>query len=245
MIVTCPKCSTSYDFDETLVGSKGTVVRCTQCSHLFKIFSDESDDSLQQAGWMVRKRTGKVFGIDRFGTIQKWIREGKIDDNDELSRTGKTWKRLGEIVELQSLFAALKAAGAKQAAEASPDPQDDAPRLSVHYDQVSIHPPASRADARQAQATAAGLPEPFTASIRKTEASRAARDLSYQSGEAEEGTIQGPLPRSLSVPKGEAGDGDGEASDDLLMPSSPGRWKAWVLVICLLAVGGLGVAGWF
>ena len=64
MVVTCPKCSTGYEFDETLIGSKGTVVRCTQCSHMFKIFADESDTSLEHAGWMIRKTNGKVFGID-------------------------------------------------------------------------------------------------------------------------------------------------------------------------------------
>ena len=101
MVVTCPKCSTSYEFDDTLVGSKGTVVRCTQCSHMFKIFADENDDTIEHAGWMIKKADGKVFGIDKFSTIQKWIREGKIDADDSLSRTGKSWKKLGAIIELQ------------------------------------------------------------------------------------------------------------------------------------------------
>lgn len=222
MVVTCPKCSTSYEFDDTLVGSKGTVVRCTQCSHMFKIFSDESDDTLEHAGWMIRKAGGKVFGIDKFSTIQKWIREGKIDAEDSLSRTGKHWKRLGEIIELQGLFATMESTKAAL----RPTPPSGAsvePRLSVHGEGLSEEELDGDAPALQRPAAGAGKV-----------------DVKYSAPEPEPATVKGPLARSLAPEVDET-----EEEDPLLMPGyRPGRWKRWVIAIVVLAVAGLAVAGY-
>lgn len=226
MVVTCPKCSTSYEFDDTLVGPKGTVVRCTQCSHMFKIFADESDDSIEHAGWMIRKANGKVFGIDRFATIQKWIRESKIDADDRLSRTGKSWKRLGDITELQKLFSTL------ESSKAALRPTPPAGGVAVSEGRLSVH--------------GDGLPERLTDSVppsRPAPARKPARrpqaEVSYDAPEAEQATVKGPLARSMET---EAL----EESDRLLMPGyHPGRWKKWLVAVIVLVVIGLGVAGYF
>jgi predicted Zn finger-like uncharacterized protein len=221
MVVTCPKCSTSYEFDDTLVGPKGTVVRCTQCSHMFKIFSDESDDTLEHAGWMIRKTGGKVFGIDKFSTIQKWIREGKIDAGDSLSRTGKNWKKLGEIIELQGLFATMESTRA--ALKPTPPAGSSVePRLSVHGEGLS-EADMEPSDAPSARARAGGKVE-----------------VSYDAPEPEPATVKGPLARSLA-----SSPDDVEKEDPLLMPGyRPGRWKRWVVAIVLLVLAGLAVAGY-
>lgn len=245
MVVTCPKCSTSYEFDDTLIGHKGTVVRCTQCSHMFKIFADEGEEVLRKAGWMVRKKDGKVFGIDRFATVQKWIREGKIKADDELSRTGKSWKKLGEIVELQKLFITLEAQGGVASTAVSRDEKPAVePRLSIQADDALMDTVAAGSPAAQVPEKPAPAPS-ATARPPRTEEPPAGRELSYDAPEAEEGTVKGPLARSVVPPADEELEAVDE-TDRLLMPGyRPGRWKRVVLVIVLLVLAGLGVLGYF
>ncbi len=66
--------------------------------------------------WMVRKQNGEVFRFRELTTLQKWIVERKVVRDDEISRTGKSWKKLGEIAELTSFFQVVEAADAAQRA---------------------------------------------------------------------------------------------------------------------------------
>jgi len=69
----------------------------------------------QAAGdWMVKKADGQVFRFRELTTLQKWIVERKVVRDDEISRTGKSWKKLGEIAELTSFFQVVEAADAAQ-----------------------------------------------------------------------------------------------------------------------------------
>ncbi|MDI7269526.1 MAG: zinc-ribbon domain-containing protein, partial [Myxococcota bacterium] len=105
MEVTCSRCQSVYDFEDTLVSTKGVVVRCTHCGHLFKVFPpDVAPAAAEESGWMLRREDGTVFAIDRFSTLQKWIAQAKVTRRDELSRTGESWKRLGDIIELAPFF---------------------------------------------------------------------------------------------------------------------------------------------
>ena len=54
--------------------------------------------------WMVKRVDGQVFRFKELTTLQKWIVERKVGRDDEISKTGKTWKKLGEIAELASFF---------------------------------------------------------------------------------------------------------------------------------------------
>ncbi|NOU26329.1 MAG: hypothetical protein HOO96_00355, partial [Polyangiaceae bacterium] len=42
MDVQCDRCKTEYDFDDALVSTRGTTVKCTQCGHQFKVRRDGS-----------------------------------------------------------------------------------------------------------------------------------------------------------------------------------------------------------
>lgn len=64
--------------------------------------------------WMVRKVDGQVFRFRELTTLQKWIVERKVGRDDEISRTAKSWKKLGEIAELTSFFQVVEAADAAQ-----------------------------------------------------------------------------------------------------------------------------------
>ena len=166
MDVRCRQCGTEYELDDARVGSTGTTVKCSTCSHVFKVMP--SGDTREASGvqrpapagggerpertprtpstetpklgtqpapprasvvaaavpppaapqaagdWMVKKADGQIFRFRELTTLQKWIVERKVVRDDEISRTGKSWKKLGEIAELTSFFQVVEAADAAQ-----------------------------------------------------------------------------------------------------------------------------------
>src|SRR3954471_6591714 len=138
MDVRCSKCGTEYEFDDAKVTAAGVTVKCTSCGHVFKVKRDESGSmapspstsfggSFGQVGpssmnpqstfakgidggeWMVKRVDGQGFRFKELTTLQKWIVERKVGRDDEISKTGKTWKKLGEIAELASFFQVVDA----------------------------------------------------------------------------------------------------------------------------------------
>ncbi|MDC0714041.1 zinc-ribbon domain-containing protein [Stigmatella sp. ncwal1] len=57
--------------------------------------------------WRVRQASGNVFTLKDLTTLQKWIIERKVGRDDEISLTGESWKRLGDIAELATFFQVL------------------------------------------------------------------------------------------------------------------------------------------
>jgi predicted Zn finger-like uncharacterized protein len=104
MRVTCPQCKVWNDLDDAMIGPSETVIACTRCGHFFKVLNERTEDAVQTRGWMIRKRNGALFKVDRLSHIQKWILQGTITLEDEFSKSGKSWIRLGEISQLAGLF---------------------------------------------------------------------------------------------------------------------------------------------
>lgn len=121
MDVTCGKCRTEYEFDESLISEAGTTVKCTSCGHLFRIFRPGTPDSSRLSSWMLRQPDGSVYTFERLATLQRWIAEGKASREDSVSRTGERWKPLGDISELAPFFEAADAARLDDAEEDWPD----------------------------------------------------------------------------------------------------------------------------
>jgi predicted Zn finger-like uncharacterized protein len=71
-------------------------------------------------GWMVRNPSGQVQRFRELTTLQQWIVERKVTRDCEISRTGESWRKLGDIAELMSFFQVvdLADANARAAAEA-------------------------------------------------------------------------------------------------------------------------------
>ncbi|MDB4971505.1 MAG: Proline-rich protein [Myxococcales bacterium] len=70
--------------------------------------------------------SGELFRFRELTTLQQWIVERKVTRDDEISRSGDQWKRLGGIAELASFFhiveqaaAVARADGPRAAAEAA------------------------------------------------------------------------------------------------------------------------------
>ncbi len=54
--------------------------------------------------WLIRDEDGKVQTCRELATLQQWVVAGRVTRNCEISRTGKSWKKLGAIAELGSFF---------------------------------------------------------------------------------------------------------------------------------------------
>jgi predicted Zn finger-like uncharacterized protein len=124
MDVRCEQCKTLYELDDARVSEAGTTVRCTTCGHVFRVRKKVllmteavppggettavpppvADKSAQ---WRVRSPSGKVVAFRELTSLQKWIVERKFGRNDQISLRGDTWKRLGDIAELQPFFVLL------------------------------------------------------------------------------------------------------------------------------------------
>ena len=143
MDVRCERCKTEYEFDDARITEAGVTVKCTTCSHVFKVKKKalvvtvpvEAGDELVPGGpaapppattpqreWKVRQASGNVFTFKELTTLQKWIVERKVSRDDEISLTGESWKRLGNIAELASFFQvvdeAQKGSAARRASRA-------------------------------------------------------------------------------------------------------------------------------
>jgi predicted Zn finger-like uncharacterized protein len=138
MDVRCPRCSTEYEFDDARVPEGGVTVKCTQCNHVFRVkkkalvvtlpVRPEDSGGAQPLGdlppsapsreWRVRTASGSQYTCKELTVLQRWIVEGKVGRDDEISLSGGVWKRLGDIPELASFFQVVEEAQKARAFEA-------------------------------------------------------------------------------------------------------------------------------
>lgn len=79
--------------------------------------------------WLIRLENGETRSCRELATLQQWIIGGEVTRDALISRSGKTWKLLGDIVELGTYFAIAdearnqrtKRESAKHAAAKRPD----------------------------------------------------------------------------------------------------------------------------
>lgn len=178
MDVRCERCKTEYEFDDARITEAGVTVKCTTCEHVFKVKKkalvvtvpvkpeDEAAAAVTSPAptptpsapgpadkreWKVRQASGNIFTFKELTTLQKWIVERKVSRDDEISLTGETWKRLGNIAELASFFqvvdealkaAQLQALQSQGLLSPSQPPQAAGPLPSVPASSHDIAPPA-------------------------------------------------------------------------------------------------------
>lgn len=136
MDVRCERCKTEYEFDDARITEAGVTVKCTTCGHVFRVKKKalvvtvpvKPEELVPTAApvsasaaappreWKVRQANGNVFSFKELTTLQKWIVERKVSRDDEISLTGETWKRLGNIAELASFFQVVEEAQRAQLA---------------------------------------------------------------------------------------------------------------------------------
>ncbi|MCL4226019.1 MAG: zinc-ribbon domain-containing protein, partial [Myxococcales bacterium] len=57
-----------------------------------------------ERNWILRLDNGETRQCRELGILQQWIITGLVSRESMISRSGKTWKRLGDIAELSSFF---------------------------------------------------------------------------------------------------------------------------------------------
>jgi predicted Zn finger-like uncharacterized protein len=103
MDVTCEQCKAEYDFDDTLLGDKGTTVKCSQCGHVFRVLPRRREP--QRSALKVRfARDGHVEAVSSLRELQQRIQAGDVGVEDELGRDGFTFRKLRDVPELKNFF---------------------------------------------------------------------------------------------------------------------------------------------
>lgn len=148
MDAVCPHCSTQYDFDESRIPPEGLDVRCSHCGDVFharpdqvsvgdgpepKVVIDASlavqtQAELPDQPWRVQTARGEELELHDFSVLQRWIIERRVARDDLISRTGKRWRPLGDIVELSSFFLAVEGLGTS--GEPTSPPREAPPMVS-------------------------------------------------------------------------------------------------------------------
>lgn len=164
MDIKCEKCHTIYEFDDNRVTEEGVMVKCSNCGRLFKVRKksfvltesvrpDESPPPESEKLWKVRRVDGTVLTFRELTTLQKWIVERSISRDDEISKSGETWKRLGAIAELSPFFQVVDQASAQAEIGAPAAP------MSAQAEQP-LGKPAAQAPAFQAPSAFQRTPPP-------------------------------------------------------------------------------------
>lgn len=103
MIIRCQSCQTEFALDDAHIRPEGTAVQCSVCSEVFTVAAPDPRD-LGRRPWQIRTRSGQLFCANTLAQVRNWILEGRLHQNDQLSRTGQRWLRLGWVPEFAPSF---------------------------------------------------------------------------------------------------------------------------------------------
>ena len=107
MDVTCERCGTEYEFDETLLSGRGTSVKCTNCGQVFKVYpTAEADADRTTSVWRLKLEDDSIDMIDSLRELQRRIASGELTPENQIARGDENWKPLGSIPELETFFEA-------------------------------------------------------------------------------------------------------------------------------------------
>jgi predicted Zn finger-like uncharacterized protein len=172
MEVRCSNCATEYEFDDALVSARGTSVKCTNCGHQFRVHPAASS-VVGAETWVVRDAHGKETTFTSLRDLQQGIVKGQLDPRHELSHSGKPFRPLEDIYELQTFFSAARQRPLNRQAPRTllgvgRDPQPpQPPRPSdalvnrggdAQFNRVSTPPPRKRVELPDRETPVAGIP---------------------------------------------------------------------------------------
>ncbi|MFT3693379.1 MAG: zinc-ribbon domain-containing protein [Kofleriaceae bacterium] len=105
--------------------------------------------------WLVRLENGEQKTCRELATLQQWIVAGVATRESLISRSGKTWKRLGDIAELSQYFSIADEARTSRAVKPTPKPGASTV-LGIGNQPTQPAQPVVRANTPAFGATAAG-----------------------------------------------------------------------------------------
>ncbi|MBW2685128.1 MAG: zinc-ribbon domain-containing protein, partial [Deltaproteobacteria bacterium] len=198
MDVTCERCGTEYEFDETLLSGRGTSVKCTNCGHVFKVYpraQEEADRAT--SSWRLKLKDGSIDTIDTLRELQRRIATGELTPASEIARGEEDWKTLGSIPELETFF---QAAGAKVPSRDIRSPLPPSPVPPAPTEKDSSLPPGKR----PRQPTLLGV-MPVARVIEETGAAAGSAPEAESASVSEPGTEAGSAPEAESASVSEPG----------------------------------------
>jgi predicted Zn finger-like uncharacterized protein len=84
--------------------------------------TDAPSGPSSQRQWLVRLENGETRTCSELATLQQWIVAGAVSRESLISRSGKTWKRLGDIAELSQYFVIADEAKVQRSARPTGQP---------------------------------------------------------------------------------------------------------------------------
>ncbi|MBW2225312.1 MAG: zinc-ribbon domain-containing protein, partial [Deltaproteobacteria bacterium] len=142
MDVTCERCGTEYEFDETLLSGRGTSVKCTNCGHVFKVYPGARGEADRATtSWRLRLEDGTIDTIDSLRELQRRIGSGELTPENDIARGEEGWKTLGSIPELETFF---QAAGVQISPRDGRSPVPPSPVPPAPTEKDSSLPPGRR-----------------------------------------------------------------------------------------------------
>jgi predicted Zn finger-like uncharacterized protein len=220
MDVRCERCKARYAIPDEQVTLEGLVLRCTSCSHVFKVRKKELVVTVPVSGeeaaraipapgpnlaavnapaspsLALRHEDGAIRPVADIATLQRWIAERQAVRDDELSRDGGPFMRLGLIQELAPFLALVEAADRAILPGARPGPTASQPPAGAGaHSAMAVEAGPPRAAPPRARPPQGGPSQSGTPQVGSLQAvSR--QGASPQGGPARAGTPQVGLPLS-------------------------------------------------
>ena len=85
----------------------------------------------EERQWLIRLENGEQKSCRELAMLQQWIVGGVATRESLISRTGKTWKRLGDITELAQYFTIADEARSQRTAKPTPKPVTQGTMLGI------------------------------------------------------------------------------------------------------------------
>jgi tetratricopeptide (TPR) repeat protein len=128
MDVQCPKCHQTVVIRRELGESEKLVTHCPTCETAFivkrkpKLAAPDTGGAGSTGGagrpapdagpaplpagstWHIRKQDGTILSFQSIRTLQTWVIAGIVSHDDQISRKGVQWKRIGALPELASFI---------------------------------------------------------------------------------------------------------------------------------------------
>jgi|GEM_PF-3424333 len=103
MDVRCARCGIEYEFDDALISDRGTMVRCTECGHQFRVHPSHVIPGAPDE-WRIVTPDGQTIVYLTLRELQQGITQGHVGRDANLIRGSGPARPLGTIAELDPFF---------------------------------------------------------------------------------------------------------------------------------------------
>ena len=161
IVVNCDSCDARYELDARKIKGKGARIRCPKCDARIIVYKPADAETPDEAAppapaanrptsadaldfrevgisaWKVKVKIGLIYDFSDVRTLRKYIQDGRVTADDLLSQDGAEWLRIGDISDLDAHFIDAYVA----ARDASEDPENLEPEVTVEVPEVALEMP--------------------------------------------------------------------------------------------------------